>query len=261
MDIIKSFFSIFNYKTLIAIVITLVASYLCVRFEIRAEFPLYLISIAIVFPIVFSIDSAYKRREHALQYYADLKAHAISLYLGIREWGNMHDSDLSLKYKKDIKEIFQLISATFMKDPKEAKKDELEIYIRFSKLSESLIEVKRLGVGSSEVSRLHQYVSKMIISYGIVRNVFYYRTPITLRAYSKIFIYFFPILYAPYCASTFNDYSHGIAYVIAVLYSVILVSLDNLQEHLENPFDQIGEDDINFEVDEMDLLMVEPKKD
>ena len=101
----------------------------------------------------------------------------------------------------------------------------------------------------------------MIISYGIVRNLFYYRTPITLRAYSKIFIYFFPILYAPYCASTFNDYSHGIAYVIAVLYSVILVSLDNLQEHLENPFDQIGEDDINFEVDEMDLLMVEPKKD
>jgi hypothetical protein len=148
-----------------------------------------------------------------------------------------------------------------MKDPKEAKKDEIEIYTRFSKLSESLIEVKRVGVGSSEVSRLHQYVSKMLIAYGIVRNVFYYRTPITLRAYSKIFIYFFPVLYGPYCASTFNDYSHGIAYVIAVLYSIILVSLDNLQEHLENPFDQIGEDDINFEVEEMDLLMVEPKKE
>lgn len=260
MDIFKSFFSIFNYKTLIAIVISLASSYLCVRFDVRAEFPLYLISIAIVFPIVFSIDSAYKRREHALQYYADLKAHAISLYLGIREWGNMHDSDLSLKYKKDIKEIFELISATFMKDPKDAKKDEIEIYTRFSQLSESLIEVKRVGVGSSEVSRLHQYVSKMLIAYGIVRNVFYYRTPITLRAYSKIFIYFFPFLYGPYCASTFNDYSHGIAYVIAVLYSIILVSLDNLQEHLENPFDQIGEDDINFEVDEMELLMVEPKK-
>ena len=29
-----------------------------------------------------------------------------------------------------------------------------------------------------------------------------------------------------------------------VLLSVILVSLDNIQEHLENPFDQIGEDDV-----------------
>ena len=27
---------------------------------------------------------------------------------------------------------------------------------------------------------------------------------------------------------------------------MILVSLDNIQEHLENPFDQIGEDDISI---------------
>ena len=33
-------------------------------------------------------------------------------------------------------------------------------------------------------------------------------------------------------------------YVIPVLFNTILVSLDNIQEHLENPFDQIGEDDI-----------------
>jgi hypothetical protein len=30
---------------------------------------------------------------------------------------------------------------------------------------------------------------------------------------------------------------------------MILVSLDNIQEHLENPFDQVGEDDITFNVD------------
>ena len=29
-----------------------------------------------------------------------------------------------------------------------------------------------------------------------------------------------------------------------VLFTTVLVSLDNIQEHLENPFDQIGEDDI-----------------
>ncbi len=29
-----------------------------------------------------------------------------------------------------------------------------------------------------------------------------------------------------------------------VLFSVILVSLDNIQDHLENPFDQVGEDDV-----------------
>ena len=35
-----------------------------------------------------------------------------------------------------------------------------------------------------------------------------------------------------------------IMYVVPTLFSVLLVSLDNIQEHLENPFDQIGEDDV-----------------
>jgi hypothetical protein len=31
-----------------------------------------------------------------------------------------------------------------------------------------------------------------------------------------------------------------------VLLTVIPVSLDNIQEHLENPFDQVGEDDVSI---------------
>jgi len=32
------------------------------------------------------------------------------------------------------------------------------------------------------------------------------------------------------------------------LFSVILVALDNIQSHLENPFDQQGEDDVYINV-------------
>ena len=37
--------------------------------------------------------------------------------------------------------------------------------------------------------------------------------------------------------------------IIPVLFSVILVSVDNIQTHLENPFDQVGEDDVEFNVE------------
>ncbi len=255
MQTFKSFFSIFNYKTVISGALAVACAYMCIRFEIKAEFPFYLISIAIVFPIVFSIDSAYKRREHALQFYADLKAHAISLYLGIKEWSDELDEEIPKKYKQQISELFKLISSTFMMKPDDAKKVELEIYSRLSALSNGLIHVKNKGVEAGLISRLHQYVSKMIVAYGIVRNVFYYRTPVALRAYSKVFIYLFPVIYGPYAASTYDDYSYGIAYVIAALYSIILICLDNLQEDLENPFDQIGKDDVNFEVDELDQIL------
>ena len=29
-----------------------------------------------------------------------------------------------------------------------------------------------------------------------------------------------------------------------VLFALVLVSLDKIQEHLENPFDQVGQDDV-----------------
>ena len=37
-----------------------------------------------------------------------------------------------------------------------------------------------------------------------------------------------------------------------LLYSFILVSLDNIQDHLEHPFDEIGEDDIR--IDEREII-------
>jgi hypothetical protein len=96
----------------------------------------------------------------------------------------------------------------------------------------------------------------MIIAFDNLKIIHTYRTPITLRAYSKVFIYIFPIIYGPYFASTFKDYSYYmLGYVMPILYSFILVSLDNIQDHLENPFDEVGEDDIRIEEKEIIALM------
>lgn len=83
---------------------------------------------------------------------------------------------------------------------------------------------------------MSQYISKMIIAFDNLKIIHAYRNPVTLRAYSKVFIYFFPIIYGPYSASTFHDYSAHLKYVMPVLYSFILVSLDNIQDHLEHLF-------------------------
>ena len=59
-----------------------------------------------------------------------------------------------------------------------------------------------------------------------------------------------PILYGPYFAAIGKEYSaQWLMYVMPVLLTVVLTSLDNIQEHLENPFDQIGEDDVAINVE------------
>ena len=102
---------------------------------------------------------------------------------------------------------------------------------------------------------MNQYLSKMMIDYENLKIIYNYRTPITLRAYSKVFLHVFPIIYAPYFAFIAQEFPAGLGYMLPVLFSFVLVSLDNIQGHLENPFDQIGEDDIRLDEQEFIKLL------
>jgi hypothetical protein len=215
-----------------------------------------LVGVAIVFPVVFSIGSAYNRREHALQRFADFKGHAIAVYYATRDWTTIKENDLPDRVRSIVNELTLLMRSMFMSSHKaEWHQNEMKVYELFSNLSLLTIEMRNYGVQSGEISRINQYVSKMIIAFDNLKVVHIYRTPITLRAYSKVFIYVFPIIYGPYFASTFHDFSAHLEYVMPVLYSFILVSLDNIQDHLEHPFDEVGEDDIRIEVKEITSLM------
>ena len=90
----------------------------------------------------------------------------------------------------------------------------------------------------------------MMIDYERMRNIATYRTPVTLRAYSSVFLNLFPIAFGPYFASLCvkSESFPAVGYMVAVLYSLVLVTLDNLQEDLEDPFDDVGADDIKLDV-------------
>jgi predicted membrane chloride channel (bestrophin family) len=249
--IIRSFALIINYKTLIITALAVLSSYVCFQIGLTAKFPDMLVGVAIVFPVVFSISSAYNRRETALQRLADFKGHAVAIYYATRDWTSSKDHDLPARSRTLIKDMLILMRTMFKdKNSEHWLKSEKLIYEKFSNLSALTMEMRNYGVQSGEISRVSQYVSKMIIAFDNMKIIRNYRTPITLRAYSKGFIYIFPIIYGPYFASTFHDYSAHLEYVMPILYSFILVSLDNIQDHLENPFDEVGEDDIVIDSEE-----------
>jgi predicted membrane chloride channel (bestrophin family) len=254
--VIRSFSLIINYKTFIITILAVLSTYLCDRFELVAKFPDMLVGVAIVFPVVFSIGSAYTRRETALQRLADFKGHAIALYFAARDWTTDKNHDLASQTKQIIYDMMKLMREMF-KSSHDASwiVNEKKMYGQFSKLSLLTMEFRKYGVQSGEISRISQYVSKVIIAFDNLKVIHNYRTPVTLRMYSKVFIYVFPILYGPYFASMVKEFSLALEYIMPILYSFILVSLDNIQDHLENPFDDVGEDDIKIDAEETaDLL-------
>ena len=255
-QVLRSFLLIINYKTIVITALSVISTYICYRTGLTANFPDMLVGVAIVFPVVFSISSAYARRETALQRFSDFKGHAIAFYYAARDWTTDQDHKLPEKIKQLVNDMIRIMRKMFTSANRhEWLKNEQQIYAHFSLLSGVVKEMRDHGVPSGEASRVNQYISKMIIAFDNLQVIHTYRTPVTLRAYSKVFIYVFPIIYGPYFANTFNNFSANLEYVMPVLYSFILVSLDNIQDHLEHPFDEVGEDDIKIDEKEIVSLM------
>ncbi len=252
----RSFSLIINWKTYLLTAMSVLCTYVCFKLGLTAKFPDMLVGVAIVFPVVFSIGSAYNRREAALQRWADFRGHAIAIFYATRDWPSDKNNNLAERTKQLTTEMVHRTKELLTSERESWEKREEEFYQLFSRLSDITMEMRKYGVQSGEISRVSQYLSKMVIAFDNLKIIYQYRTPITLRTYSKVFIYVFPIIYGPYFASTFHDFSAHLEYVMPVLYSFILVSLDNIQDHLEDPFDQVGEDDINLDANETIRLLV-----
>jgi predicted membrane chloride channel (bestrophin family) len=240
---LSSIRAIITLKTALVTALAVLATYLATRYNLAADFPLTLVGIAVVFPLVFSISGAYKRREVALGQYGSIKGHGRAIYFAARD--RMEPDPETLARARQL--LFELLDACrdlFRTPVKRMAPQEERVYQSFSDLSGFVKSFRTKGLASGEVSRCNQYLSKMLIAFENVKHIYQYRTPRTLRAYSALFIYLLPIVYPPYFAEIARDFAAGLTYVMPVLFTVVLVSLENIQEHLENPFDQIGEDDV-----------------
>jgi len=246
----KSIFLIVNLKTLIVTSFAVLSTFLCITYGITADFPLALIATAIIFPVVFSIGGAYKRREVALDEYGSIKAHGRAIYFAVRDWMEDPDEESLEKTRGSLGDVLRACRDLFTGSTDDLRKNEDKVYREFSNMSRFIRdELRRKGLASGEVSRCNQFLSKMCIAFENIKHIYQYRTPRSLRAFSDFFLAVLPPLYGPYFALAAKDYSAGLAYVTPILFSVILVSLGNIQAQLENPFDQIGIDDVAINVE------------
>jgi predicted membrane chloride channel (bestrophin family) len=245
VDKLRRVFFFVNAKSVIVTVFALLSTYLCRRFNLLADFPLTIITTAVIFPIVFSIGGAYKRRENALREYGSIKAHGRAIFFAARDWPQQSDEETKAGTSTLLGDLLKACRKLFTEPIDNMPSNEESVYKLFSQLSNHIISLRNdKGLASGEASRCNQYLSKMILAFESVKHIYQYRTPRALRLYSDIFIVVLPILYGPYFASISQDFSRGLEYLLPILFSVVLVTLDQIQEHLENPFDQIGEDDV-----------------
>jgi len=242
MKSLASIGKILNLQTLVVTALAVMSTYYCRSRGYEANFPLTIIGIAVVFPVVFSISGAYKRRENALNHYGSLKGNGRAIYLAVRDWLPEKEESLLTRTRDELSGLLAACRE-MLASPLEST-EEKDVLKSFSRLSLLIRDLRQKGLAPGELSRANQYLEKMLISFERIKHIYQYRTPRTLRAYSKLFIFILPPLYGPYFSYIAKDLMPEFVYVMPAIFSIVLVSLDNIQDHLENPFDQVGEDDI-----------------
>ena len=241
---------IINVKAIVVALAAVASTMLCERYGLEADLPLTLVATAVVFPLVFSISGAYKRRETALAHYGSIKAHGRMLFFAVRDWLKDPSEEVVDQARGLLGDLLQSCRELLSGPRGSLPENEERVYAEFSRLSRFIRDdLRGRGLSGGEVSRCNQFLSKMLLAFESTKHLYQYRTPRALRAFSDFFIVALPIAYGPHFARAAANSSFGLHYVIPVLLTVILVSLDKIQDHLENPFDQIGEDDVTIHVE------------
>ena len=75
----KWFNTILNIRTLGILLIGLAACFFAIHYQIKIHQNMVLFGLIISFPLVFSLQSAFKRRERALEYLAVFKAGCLAV--------------------------------------------------------------------------------------------------------------------------------------------------------------------------------------
>ena len=248
MKKIKGLTAVINFRVFIVTITTLIAFYVCYTYELKLFVDFNVISIAIVFPLVFTITGAYQKRQDALRLLSDYRANLVGISDYFKTVYKMPEENIK-KFNSLLSSVSQSLYEMLTDKSQKTSVDEIRnimkdihgvIYDNMSRFNErekdSLIGTKR------EISRCIENLNALNI----------HGTPSSLRSYCLFFIYIFPFIYVP---ALFNHSfvevtitNQVIIMILSVLISFVLMALYNIQLYIENPFDQEGLDDIKTEI-------------
>lgn len=227
--------------------IGLIVTFFCFELNIEYNLDLTFLSIAIIFPLVFTIRSSFRRREKALEHLSEFRS-----VLKTLQYFFMSSDKLTIEEKAEIEKIL------FEVNTKSLKHLENEFY-DVHELDQTLHKVIEFTISRPETiprnlrDKIFRFMKDLHESIENAYAIHAHRTPISLKAYCELFIYAFPLIYVPTIIFSIHiSHSQFIIYGLVLLTQFILISLYNIQNQLEYPFDDVGLDDIklgSFKID------------
>jgi predicted membrane chloride channel (bestrophin family) len=243
----NAFLSVFNYRLLFILVETVIVFFLYREYQITIDFDISIVSIAIVFPLVFSITSAYQRRQEAIGLFLDFRNKIIDLTNIFFAVDKIEKKDYDLLFNK----LFGIQASLINYLTKEDSNDIFEQIRQERKDVLRIIDDRKKLFNEREKDSLIRVKNELFLSAEKIRGIKLHGTPISLKKYCLIFIYFSPLLFNTQSILNKTPFDLNIESSLTLLFtlvmSFVLMALYNVQDYIENPFDQKGLDDLKIE--------------
>ncbi len=243
----NKYLTILNSKTLISLIIAVITLFLTYVFNLSYNIDLTLLSIAVIFPLVFNIGSSFKRREKALEHLSRFRSALKTL-----NYYFMNASKLTENDKQEISNILLEISDDLMSHLGNDDYNTKDLDGSVQKVFDFIIINDKLISARYKV-KIYRFLFDLHESIENLQAIHIHRTLISLKAYCEYSIYIFPLIYTPTIIyHVGNETSIWIPCITVLFTEFILISLYNIQDHMEYPFDKVGLDDIKLNTFKLD---------
>eukprot|EP00997_Jenningsia_sp_PLL12_P006186 NODE_2730_length_874_cov_83.258182_g2251_i0.p1 GENE.NODE_2730_length_874_cov_83.258182_g2251_i0~~NODE_2730_length_874_cov_83.258182_g2251_i0.p1 ORF type:complete len:275 (-),score=83.39 NODE_2730_length_874_cov_83.258182_g2251_i0:49-849(-) len=232
---------VLTFREILGCVVVFWAVWLCVRWEWTMQYNASLHLSAVIFPLSFSINAAYARRETALRILAFYKACAVAIMEEHSAWSKSLPKlpagyvDTTNKYVATMVRIMR----AYMRAQSEREKTEAlsKMFTIYNALGHHNDQLRKYGLPPPLLTRPMVDVRDMLVSFEKLRVIRDYRTPSTIRAYLYFAIMFISIMISPSWAYIAKQaLRKTFAYVSAVSLFALLQTMLAVQNMLDNPF-------------------------
>jgi len=238
----------FNVRTFLAVVISQIAAFLAIRYQIKFNLNLMLFGLAVGFPVHFTIQAAFKRREKALEYFSAFKGGLMTLFYSIQLSDDMAP-EKRMQGTNILKEIsdqltHQLETRVANHELIQRKLNEMSVFI----------ETNQKDLSKRNAVKMVRYLGNVSETTVYLTSLVHHRTMAGMRFYSAFFILIFPLVQAPILLHRLEGHiPYWLIYIFVCLTSLILVTLNNFQKMIEYPFDPGGMDNIRMREFKLDV--------
>ena len=236
----KKYRFLFSIHTLFVACISLISSYISIRFEFALFADFLIVGVILAFPISFTLREAFRRRERAIGYLSLFKASLQSVFFCFE------NSKLIQEKKLEVKNILSNISTGLIKYLA-GKPDNKPNIAQHTQRFFLFIGENEENLKSSFSVKIMLFFFRVNESIEFLLATKRHQTPLGVRLIVLFGIYMFAVLYPPSLLHRIG-FQVSLGYVFAMTFfkAFLFICLYNVQYFLEDPFNQNGMDSIRL---------------